>query len=72
MVQRNIEKVRNLTTSQLLAARAERLQQSIAKRTATESHVREQRERRQAIRVMVKVRVRVRVLVKVRVREPKR
>jgi len=60
VVQRNIEKVRNLTTSQLLAARAERLQQSIAKRTATESHVREQRERRQAVRAMVKVRVRAR------------
>ena len=48
VIQRNIAKVRNLTTSQLLAVQAERLQQSIAKRTVKEGQVREQRERRQA------------------------
>ena len=48
VIQRNIAKVRNLTPSQLLAVQAERLQQSIAKRTIKEGQVREQRERRQA------------------------
>lgn len=48
VIQRNIAKVRNLTTSQLLAVQVERLQQSIAKRTVKEGQVREQRERRQA------------------------